>query len=160
MDCFYEQFIGKDYGAKQKKFEATKEVLIVVAVIVSMFQGVIFGLAVFVIYIILGIFGKNMFLEYEYELTENELVISKIMNKKGRKVIGTIDINNVVDVISADSKLRDGVKIVNASFDDGELGQQILYVNKDSKLIGFKVSMDRNLIYKCKRINVTSFRNI
>lgn len=160
MDCFYEQFLGKDYGVKAKRFELLRETLIMAAILGSVFIGVAFGLIVFFLYLILGVVGKNIFLEYEYELTEDELVISKILNKKARKKITTININEVVDVTKEDMAIKQGAKIINASFKDDKGNKQIIYINKDGKLIGFRVSMDSKLIYNCKRINRLSFNNL
>lgn len=160
MGCFYEQFVSKSYGDKQKTIEGLTQMLIFVAIVVSAIKGIFFGILILLVYVGLVVASRKMFLEYEYELTEDELVISKIMNKKTRKVMGRLNIKEVIDVRDGKSEVKNGAKIVKASFDDGDLKQQMVYVNKDSKIIGYKLSMDKKMLANCGRLNGTVFRNI
>lgn len=160
MDNFYEQFLTKDYGKLQKKFETTRNTLVVLAMIAAVIVG-LFGVIAFIAgYIILGLIARAMFLEYEYELTENELVITKIMNKKKRKIITTLDIKNIVNVKGVEEGNQNGAKLVKACVDESGLREQIIFVQKNSQLIGFKVAMDKKLISMCKRINPLNFSGI
>lgn len=160
MDNFYEQFLTKDYGDIQKKFETTRNTLVVLAIIASVIVG-LFGVIAFIGgYIILGFIARIIFLEYEYELTENELVITKIMNKKKRKIITTLDIKNIVNVENAKNINENKVKFIKACVDESGLGEQIIFVQKNAQLIGFKVAMDKKLISMCKRINPLNFNGI
>lgn len=160
MDQFYEQFLTTDYGKKQKNFEVLSSTLIVLALMSTVLIGII-GAVVFIIgYFIVELIAKSIFLEYEYELTENELVISKIMNKKKRKIITTINIENIVDV----NKIQDGnsrnAKLIKACVNNSGLNEQIIFVTKNSEVIGFKVAMDKKLLSMCKRINPLNFSRV
>ncbi|MGL5480195.1 MAG: hypothetical protein ACRDCB_14235, partial [Clostridium sp.] len=142
MDIFYEQFITKDYGDIQKKFQSVRNTLVVLAMISAIFVGT-FGVVTFLMgYVILGLIARNLFLEYEYEITENELVITKIMNKKKRKVITTLNIEKLVDAYSLEEANNKNIRVVNACIeDDKRLKEKILVINRDSKLVGFRVAM-------------------
>lgn len=160
MEVFYEQFLTKDYGYKQKSFESIQQALLVLAILNGIFMGIIWALLTVGVYFLMFLIGRSKFLEFEYELTCSELVISKIMNKKTRKVVGKIDVNKIVEVVSSNNFNRSDVKIVNASLNGikkDELNEKILLVREDSNLIGYKIAMDNNLHEICRRINPIVF---
>ena len=160
MEVFYEQFLTKDYGYKQKSFESIQQALLILAILNGIFMGIIWALLTVGVYFLMFLIGRSKFLEFEYELTCSELVISKIMNKKTRKVVGKIDVNKIVEVVSSNNFNRSDVKIVNASLNGikkDELNEKILLVREDSNLIGYKIAMDNNLPEICRRINPIVF---
>lgn len=160
MEVFYEQFLTKDYGYKQKSFESIQQALLVLAILNGIFMGIIWALLTVGVYFLMFLIGRSKFLEFEYELTCSELVISKIMNKKTRKVVGKIDVNKIVEVVSSNNFNRSDVKIVNASLNGikkDELNEKILLVREDSNLIGYKIAMDNKLHEICRRINPIVF---
>ncbi|MGL6187417.1 MAG: hypothetical protein ACRC1T_18760 [Clostridium chrysemydis] len=161
MDIFYEQFITKDYGDIQKKFQSVRNTLVVLAMISAIFVGT-FGVVTFLMgYVILGLIARNLFLEYEYEITENELVITKIMNKKKRKVITTLNIEKLVDAYSLEEANNKNIRVVNACIeDDKRLKEKILVINRDSKLVGFRVAMDKKLLSICRKLNPVCFNSL
>ena len=160
MEVFYEQFLTKDYGYKQKSFESIQQALLILAILNGIFMGIIWALLTVGVYFLMFLIGRSKFLEFEYELTCSELVISKIMNKKTRKVVGKIDVNKIVEVVSSNNFNRSDVKIVNASLNGikkDELNEKILLVREDSNLIGYRIAMDNNLHEICRRINPIVF---
>lgn len=160
MEVFYEQFLTKDYGYKQKSFESIQQALLVLAILNGIFMVIIWALLTVGVYFLMFLIGRSKFLEFEYELTCSELVISKIMNKKTRKVVGKIDVNKIVEVVSSNNFNRSDVKIVNASLNGikkDELNEKILLVREDSNLIGYKIAMDNKLHEICRRINPIVF---
>ncbi|WP_438521184.1 DUF6106 family protein [Clostridium sp.] len=160
MDKFYEQFLTTDYGNKEKNFKLISSTLIVLALMSAVVIGFMGSIVCLVGYVIVEIIARAVLLEYEYELTENELVISKIMNKKKRKVITTIDIENIVDV----NKVQDGnsrnAKLIKACVDNSGLNEQIIFVTRNSEVVGFKVAMDKKLLLMCKRVNPLNFSRV
>lgn len=161
MDIFYEQFITKDYGDIQKKFQSVRNTLVILAMISAIFVGT-FGVVTFLMgYVILGLIARNLFLEYEYEITENELVITKIMNKKKRKVITTLNIEKLVNAYSLEEANNKNIRVVNACIeDDKRLKEKILVINRDSKLVGFRVAMDKKLLSICRKLNPVCFNSL
>ncbi|WP_194191790.1 aromatic acid exporter family protein [Clostridium chrysemydis] len=161
MDIFYEQFITKDYGDIQKKFQSVRNTLVILAMISAVFVGT-FGVVTFLMgYVILGLIARNLFLEYEYEITENELVITKIMNKKKRKVITTLNIEKLVNAYSLEEANNKNIRVVNACIeDDKKLKEKILVINRDSKLVGFRVAMDKKLLSICRKLNPMCFNSL
>lgn len=160
MEVFYEQFLTKDYGYKQKSFESIQQALLVLAILNGIFMGIIWALLTVGVYFLMFLIGRSKFLEFEYELTCSELVISKIMNKKTRKVVGKIDVKKIIEVVSSNNFNRSDVKIVNASLNGikkDELNEKILLVREDSNLIGYKIAMDNKLHEICRRINPIVF---
>lgn len=151
---FYEQFLTKDYGQKVQNMTVIRSTMVVLAILSPFTIGIIGSLIFGALYLILGIVENKMFLEYEYELTESELVLSKIMSKRKRKVLGKIDINKVLDVVNEEECKRRGAKIINVSLEEKS---KILLVSTDKDLVGYKMTMDKKMIEICKNINSTGF---
>ncbi len=157
MDIFYEQFVTKDYKAEQKKFNSCRQalgILIIFNIILNLGILTIFFVAC---YFVLVIVARKKFLEFEYELTGKDLVINKIINKKSRKIIGNVNLDDVVEIVCEEKFCRKDVKIINASL--GEIkNQKILVMKNDSGLIGYRMSIDSKLQKIFKSINPTVFR--
>lgn len=162
MDVFYEQFLSKNYGKQAKIFESIQQFLLILTVFNLVRMSFMWTILMLILYFLVFIIVNIKFLEYEYELTCDELVLSKIINKKSRKTIGKINVRDIVDVKSLDSNLNgDNIKIINASLDGidkSELNEKILLVRQNSNLIGYKVAMDKKLYGMCKMINPIIFK--
>lgn len=162
MDIFYEQFLTKDYDFKRKKVESAKYALLILTLLNMIFLGKIVAILTFLVYIVVSIIARNKFIEFEYELTGNELVVSKIFNKKNRKIVANININDVIKVKSSDSHISDEIKIINLTLNGmktEKLIENILIVRvNNSNSIGYKLAMDKNLKNMCEKINPMVFK--
>ena len=157
MDIFYEQFVTKDYEAEQKKFNSCKKALGILIIFNIIFNLMILTIFFVAFYVVLLIVERKKFLEFEYELTGKELVISKIINKKRRKIIGKVNLDDVLEIVCFEKFCRKDVKIINASL--GKIkNEKILITKNDSGLIGYRMSIDSKLQRIFKSINPTIFR--
>ncbi|MGL4874828.1 MAG: hypothetical protein ACRC30_09290 [Clostridium sp.] len=152
---FYEQFLTKDYGSKVQNMGMARSTMVVLAFLSPFTIGIIGSLIFGCLYLILGIIENKMFLEYEYELTEGELVVSKIMSKRKRKVVGTIEVTKVIDIVTADECKRRGTKVINAALEKNN--EKVVLVSSGKTMVGYKMAMDRKLTNICKNINSIGF---
>ncbi len=163
MDIFYEQFLTKDYEFKRKKVESAKQALLILTLLNMIFLGKIIAILTFLVYVILSIIARNKFIEFEYELTGSELIVSKIFNKKNRKIIANININDVIKIKSSNSYINEDIKIINLTLSGiktKKLTENILIVRvNDSNSIGYKLAMDKNLQKMCEKINPMIFKH-
>lgn len=157
MKFFYEQCLGKDYGNMSKVFGYVQQTLLILTIFSLVFTHFIWSILIFVLYLILLVLSRLIFLEYEYELIDNELIISKIINKKSRKLIARIDVINIIEVNTSDDFSKNGIKIINASIRGCGLVEKILFVRENLKLVGYRVAMDNKLCEICKKINSLVF---
>ncbi|MGL5415822.1 MAG: hypothetical protein ACRDDY_00620 [Clostridium sp.] len=152
---FYEQFLTKDYGPKVQNMSVARSTMIVLAILSPFTIGIIGSLIFGSLYLALGIVENKMFLEYEYELTEGELVVSKIMSKRRRKVVGTIEVSKVIDIVTTEECKRRGTKVINAALEKNS--EKVILVSSGKQMVGYKMTMDRKLISICKNINSIGF---
>lgn len=158
MDIFYEQFITKDYKNQNKIFNSIKQALIVLAVF-----NIILNIKTLVILSLLGYFlvyiiCRKKFLEYEYELTGDDLVISKIIDRKSRKKIAQFKLGNIIDAKLIENFNRKDIKVVNATLNGlskSDLKEVVIITKKDSNLIGYKMTIDEKFQSILKNINPT-----
>lgn len=156
---FYEQFLTKDYDIKRKKVESSKLALLILALLNTIFISMVVGVITFGFYIFLSLIARYKFIEFEYELTGNELVISKISNKKSRRIVANIKIDEVIKVKTKDSFNNEGIRIVNLCLDEMDnLCEKVLVVREGSSLIGYKVALDKDLARMCGIINPSVFK--
>lgn len=162
MEIFYEQYLTKDYGLIRQKVESTKNALLVLTFLNFIFLGFTVALITIIIYFIVSLIAYRKFVEFEYELTCNELVISKIVNKKSRRIIANIKIDEVIKIKSVDSINNEGIKIIDLTLGQLQnkgLKEKILVISGENDiLIGYKVAMDKTLHNLCKKINPSIFR--
>ena len=79
MEEFYEQYNGKDYGNFQNIMNSIEYAsLILVAVYILGFRTLLIGSFVFLIYVGIVYFNRKKFVAYEYELTLDSFVVSKV----------------------------------------------------------------------------------
>lgn len=160
MEYFYEQHQTKNYGSKQWTINMAANAILIMAAIYSLSFKLV-GVATFLgIYGLILLYSRNVFLEYEYELTEDEIVISKIMNKKRRKVIATIKVSNITEVKKTQDVVKGDKQIIKACLKGTSLTEQIVFAKTSLGIIGFHLAMDEDLIKICKRINPLAFNNI
>lgn len=101
MDIFCEYIVKKRIGVIDVlKLIALAALAVIVAYLVLLFGSFFLGSGVglvlaFVVLYFAYKFSKDMFVEYEYALTNNELDIDKILGKSRRKHIITVDFKTV-----------------------------------------------------------------
>jgi hypothetical protein len=109
------------------------------------------------IYLIIFILSRKLIVEYEYELTGNELVIFKIMNKSKRKEIGSFNIRDISSVKNSENIGETNNKIVKAYLEDTGLKDKIYMAKTSQGMVGFQLAMDENLTNLIKRVNPLAF---
>lgn len=160
MEQFYEQFQSKDYGSKEKILNFIKSISFLLGVFTLLFVNVIIGVAFIALSIGTILYIRNNIVEYEYELTQKDLVITKIMNKSKRKVIGEINISNVTEVKTINDAKRTNRKVITACLDEIGIKDQVIFTKTETGLIGYHVAMDDKLLGMASRINPLCFRGL
>ncbi|EEH99592.1 hypothetical protein PMY38_11505 [Clostridium tertium] len=157
MECFYEQFQTKDYGSLEKILNILSKVSLVIAILFATMLNLVFAVAFGLIYLVIFILSRNLIVEYEYELTADELVIFKIMNKSKRKQIGSFNIREISSVKSPERLEKSNSKIIKAYLEEAGL-KDMVYMTKTSQgVVGFQLAMDENLTNLIKRVNPLAF---
>lgn len=156
MDCFYEQFQTKDYKIIENTFNILSKVFLFIAIIFlalsNIIVAIIFGLLYFGVFVL----SKNIIVEYEYELTGNELTISKIMNKSKRKELGNFNIKEISTVKTLD-KLSNSTKVIKAHLDESEFKAMVYIVKTSEGVLGFQLALDDKLMELIKKVNPLIF---
>lgn len=157
---FYEQFQTKDYRVMHQRLNLLANSLL----IMSLFSLVVLksiGNTLIIIggYLIVMLIIRSKILEYEYELTMSEVVITKIINKKKRKKVLEIDVKAIEKVTNTFDE-KGSVRYINACLNESNLEKRYVYVRHNGKLTVIKMAMDEKLISICKRINPSCFRGI
>ncbi|GAB6168393.1 hypothetical protein JCM1393_08530 [Clostridium carnis] len=160
MECFYEQFQTKNYGKIQSILNSVAIGVLIIAGLNAVLFRLIMAVIFLVIYGIIIIVCRNVFVEFEYELTNDELVIVKILDMKKRKTVATVDVKSITDVRDGRSKRKENTKVVKACLDGINLKQQVIYTKTSSGLVGFQLAMDEKLMMMMRRINPLAFSNI
>lgn len=158
MDVFYEQFLDKDYGKLEYYLNYSRKFMLIFSILSSVVFNIFVALGGLLIYLILCLVARKMLIEYEYELTENSLVISKIMDKKKRKVVGEFNVDELIKV-SRNKESYHYDKLIDTTLNDefNCLNNYYLYTKKNDKIIAYKVAFDRKLDNLCKKINPVMF---
>lgn len=162
MDIFYEQFLSKNYTKEEKVFKALKLVLIILIFFNITLGSLILTVFMATCYLLTVIISRKIILEYEYELFQKELIISKIMNKSSRKKIACINVENITEIIDLEEFNRKDIKVINTTLskiDKKKVETKIILVRKDSALVGYKVALDKKIQSKLKTINSNIFKN-
>ena len=156
MDCFYEQFQTKDYTKIEKIMNTLSKVAIVMAVLFAATLNVFGTVAFILIYVIIFIISRKLIVEYEYELTEYELSIYKIMNKSKRKEIGSINKREISTVKTLD-KVSSNTKVVKAYLEESGIKPMVYLTKRANGLVGFQLAMDEKLLSLIKKVNPLIF---
>lgn len=157
MECFYEQFQTKDYGNLEKNLKFLSAILLVFVILfATMFNFII--VAIFaLIYLVVFILSRKLIVEYEYELTIDELVIFKIMNKSKRKRIGCFNIKEISSIKSPKTVGKSNIKVIKAYLKESGLEDKIYIVKTPQGVVGFQLAMDEKLMNFIKRVNPLIF---
>ncbi len=157
MESFYEQFQTKNYSNLEKILNnLSKVVLVITIVFIAMLNFI--GAAIFaLIYLVAFILSRKLIVEYEYELTGEELVIFKIMNKSKRKEVGNFSVRSISSVKTPEQMVNSNTKIVKAYLKESGIKDKIYIAKTSQGLIGFQLAMDENLIRLIKRVNPLAF---
>ena len=166
MNKFYEQFITKDYGTLPNAINiVSKGFLLFALLIIFSFGilnpiGLIISVPFFIVFILIELYMAKSFLEYEYEYYDKDITISKIIGKKRRKVIGNIDVRNILKVSNINS-IDKSEKIVRCTIKGLNLKEVVIFVNdKNGNKVGYLVGLDEELLSILKKDNSTLFNYI
>ncbi len=166
MNKFYEQFITKDYGTLPNAINiVSKGFLLFALLIIFSFGilnpiGLIISVPFFIVFILMELYMSKSFLEYEYEYYDKDITISKIIGKKRRKVIGNIDVRNILKVSNINN-IDKSEKIVRCTIKGLNLKEVVIFVNdKNGNKVGYLVGLDEELLSILKKDNSTLFNYI
>lgn len=157
MDYFYEQFQTKEYGAIEGRLKKASNIILILALIslTTLFFG--FTILFLIVYIILFFLKRKLIIEYEYELTSDELSIYKIINKSKRKEMISFNIRNISSIKKVNENNLKEKNIMNLCLDDIGIEENIVKVKTTKGLMVLKLAMDDKIIDFIKRINPLAF---
>ena len=157
MDYFYEQFQTKEYGAIEGRLKKTSNIILILALIslTTLFFG--FTILFLIVYIILFFLKRKLIIEYEYELTSDELSIYKIINKSKRKEMISFNIRNISSIKKVNENNLKEKNIMNLCLDDIGIEENIVKVKTTKGLMVLKLAMDDKIIDFIKRSNPLAF---
>lgn len=161
MEEFYEQYNGKDYGPFQNIMNSIEYAsLILVAVYILGFRTLLIGSFVFIAYVGIVFFNRSKFVAYEYELTIDNLVISKVMTEKRRKKLIDFKLSDI-ECVSNTIRNEKKCTIINAYIKEGKNNnKQYVYVKTTTGLKCLVVNMDKKLISMCYKMKPSVFREL
>lgn len=165
MDKFYEQFMTKDYGKLPKVMQIIFYVSLlffVVSVSLFIFLGII-GIAIAISSLIVAIyaevFSRKVFLEYEYEYFEGEITISKIINKKSRKIIATFNLEQIIKV--SKPNLSEKVpNVINACIKNIPNNTELIFYTNGANKQVYYLSIDEKFFEILKKEKPSIFNYI
>ena len=156
MDCFYEQFQTQDYHGIEKIMNILSKASLAISIVLIAMLNIVGAIFFALVYFGIFILSRKIIVEYEYELTGNELSIYKIMNKSKRKEIGSFNIREISSVKTLD-KLSSNTKIIKAYLEESGIKSMVYIVNTSKGVTGFQLAMDEKLIEFIKRVNPLVF---
>ncbi len=163
MNKFYEQFITKDYGTLPRAINIISKSVLLIGVAIFAIVGVLgifLSIPVFLIFILIEVYLSKNFLEYEYEYYDKDITISKIIGKRRRKIIGNIDVRNILKVSNINSLAKDE-KFIRCTIKGLDLKEVVIFVNdKNGKKVGYLLGLDEELLSILKKDNPTLFNYI
>ncbi|MBE6054245.1 MAG: hypothetical protein E7212_10105 [Clostridium sartagoforme] len=156
MDNFYEQFQTKDYGKIEKILGIISKLSLAMAILFAVLLNLVGSMTFILIYGIVFILSRKIIIEYEYELTGNELSIYKIMNKSKRKEVGSFNIREISSVKTLD-KISRNTKTIKAYLEDCGIKSMVYITKTSNEVLGFQLAMDEKLLDLIKRVNPLAF---
>lgn len=156
MDRFYEQFQTKDYTGMEKVFNILSKASLVIAILFAVVLNIVGMITFALLYLIVFILSRKMIVEYEYELTGDELSIYKIIKKSKRKEIGSFNIREISSVKTLD-KLSGNTKIIKAYLEESGIKSMVYMAKTSHGVVGFQLAMDEKLLDLIKRVNPLAF---
>lgn len=158
METFYEFFLTEDFSKKKKYMKMVQTIILVMAAITYILQGsIIITGFILILYGITILISNYYFVEYEYELTNNELDIAKIINKNKRKLICTIDIAKVSKVTKLNNNIKQATNYKKCYVGNDNLTTIGLTLPSDGQVINYAIKVDEKLLMLFKRINPSNF---
>lgn len=156
MDCFYEQFQTKDYKGIEKILNILSKGSLGIAILFAALLNMVGVITFALLYLVIFILSRKIIVEYEYELTGNELSIYKIMNKSKRKEVGSFNVREISSVKTLD-KLNSNTRVIKAYLEESGI-KSMVYVAKTSEgVVGFQLAIDEKLLDLIKRVNPLAF---
>ena len=156
MECFYEQFQTKDYKGIEKVLNIISKVAIVLTILFASLLNIVGIITFALVYFVTFIVGRKLIVEYEYELTGDELSIYKIMNKSKRKEVGCFSIREISGVKTLD-KVSNNTKVIKAYLEEAGIKSMVYMAKTSDGVVGFQLAMDENLLNLIKRVNPLAF---
>ncbi|NLL29941.1 MAG: hypothetical protein GX258_02560 [Clostridiales bacterium] len=157
MEYFYEQFQTKDYSKFEKVLSIISKALIILAILSLIIRNIFLLVLFLILYLINFIVSRKIIIEYEYELTGDEISIYKIKNKSVRKELGSFNINNIISIKEYQDINNKNTKIIKACLDETGFKNKIIMIKKSDELVGFQLAMDEKLTDLIKKINPLLF---
>lgn len=152
----YEQFIA---GYNIKTFDLINNIkkgILILAAMSYMFYSSVIAFALIGIYLIVCVSTLNIYVEYEYELTENELDIFKISNKKRRKLIKCIKLNNADRPINSEGfniNRYKGAKLIKAYTKKYESCAKQIIILKEANVTNiYELALNEELLGYVSRV--------
>ena len=156
MDCFYEQFQTKDYRSIEKIINILKKVSLFIAILLMAMLNIVGAIFFALVYFGISLLSRQIIVEYEYELTGNELSIYKIMNKSKRRELGSFNIKEISSVRTLE-KLNGNTKFIKAYLSDLGIKPMVYVVNTSEGVTGFQLAVDEKLLDLIKKVNPLVF---
>lgn len=156
MDCFYEQFQTKDYRSIEKIINILKKVSLFIAILLMAMLNIVGAIFFALVYFGISLLSRQIIVEYEYELTGNELSIYKIMNKSKRRELGSFNIKEITSVRTLE-KLNGNTKFIKAYLSDSGIKPMVYVVNTSEGVTGFQLAVDEKLLDLIKKVNPLVF---
>ncbi|MGL5086060.1 MAG: hypothetical protein ACRC68_10170 [Clostridium sp.] len=150
----YEQFLS---GANPKVLSLINNIknamLLLAAASYMLFSSVI-AVVIIVLYLIFCVATLGIYVEYEYELTENELDIFKILSKKKRKLVKCIDISKTGRPIdSKDLDKYNNAKVLKLYTKNHEdCNKQYFVIQELSEVKIYEVALNEELLGYVSRV--------
>ena len=156
MEEFYEQYNGKDYGKFQEIMNSIEYgALLIAAVYLLGLRAFLTGGIFFLVYVAIVYFNRNKFVAYEYELTKEDLVISKVMGEKRRKKLISFDLSEI-ESVSKDLLKHKQCKLIKAFFEEDK-NVTYIYVKTNEGLKCVAVNMNEKMLEMCYRLKPSIF---
>ena len=156
MDCFYEQFQTKDYRSIEKIINILKKVSLSIAILLMAMLNIVGAIFFALVYFGISLLSRQIIVEYEYELTGNELSIYKNMNKSKRRELGSFNIKEITSVRTLE-KLNGNTKFIKAYLSDSGIKPMVYVVNTSEGVTGFQLAVDEKLLDLIKKVNPLVF---
>ncbi|ATD54198.1 ABC transporter ATP-binding protein [Clostridium chauvoei] len=151
-----EQFIENNNDKILKVITAVKTLILVFAALTYIFESLTLAVLILLVYVIVHFLTLSFFVEYEYELTEDELDLSKIMSKKKRKLIKTINLRNAEffkDASEFSPQRYSNVKVVKLYTKEYvNKEKQVILINESGDMRAYELSLKDDLKKAIERI--------
>lgn len=151
-----EQFIENNNDKILKVVTAVKTLILVFAALTYIFESLTLAVLILLVYVIVHFLTLSFFVEYEYELTEDELDLSKIMSKKKRKLIKTINLRNAEffkDASEFSPQRYSNVKVVKLYTKEYvNKEKQVILINESGDMRAYELSLKDDLKKAIERI--------